>query len=165
MADTTAASRLYRTRYSGHGAVCFEQSNADRKRLDRECCHSHLVSSLGESWVRDPGAPCWRSPCVLLVWDISWTRNKQLHNQLISKTSKVSRIRTTFANAQSGGRAWTHVGMYARGWWRHGCGSHHVLQNACRVSRRQMGATLFIHPGLATLSPNFFAPSLSNSVH
>ena len=29
----------------------------------------------------------------------------------------------------------------------------------------QMGATLFIHPGLATLSPNFFSPSLSNSVH
>ena len=24
----------------------FEQSNADRNRLDRECCHSHLVASL-----------------------------------------------------------------------------------------------------------------------
>ena len=38
----------------------FEQSNADRKRLDQECCHSHLVASLGESWDRDPGALCWR---------------------------------------------------------------------------------------------------------
>ena len=38
----------------------FEQSNADRNRLDRECCHSHLVASLGESWDRDPGALCWR---------------------------------------------------------------------------------------------------------
>ena len=25
----------------------FEQINADRKRLDQECCHSHLVASLG----------------------------------------------------------------------------------------------------------------------
>ena len=40
---------------------------------------------------------------------------------------------------------------------RHGCGSHHVLQKACRMSRRQMGATLFIHPGLATLSPITFS--------
>ena len=24
----------------------FEQSNADKNRLDRECCHSHLVASL-----------------------------------------------------------------------------------------------------------------------
>ena len=38
----------------------FEQSNADRNRLDRECCHSHLVASLGDSWDRDPGALCWR---------------------------------------------------------------------------------------------------------
>ena len=38
----------------------FEQSNADRNRLDRECCHSHLVASLGESWDRDLGALCWR---------------------------------------------------------------------------------------------------------
>ena len=38
----------------------FEQSNVDRKRLDQECCHSHLVASLGESWDRDPGALCWR---------------------------------------------------------------------------------------------------------
>ena len=38
----------------------FEQSNADRNRLDRECCHNHLVASLGESWDRDPGALCWR---------------------------------------------------------------------------------------------------------
>ena len=38
----------------------FEQSNADRNRLDRECCQSHLVASLGESWDRDSGALCWR---------------------------------------------------------------------------------------------------------
>ena len=59
MADTTAASRLYSTRYSSHVAA-FEPSNADRRRLDRECCHSHLVASLGESWDREPGALCWR---------------------------------------------------------------------------------------------------------
>ena len=29
-------------------------------RLGRECCHSHLVASLGESWDRDPGALWWR---------------------------------------------------------------------------------------------------------
>ena len=33
---------------------------ADRNRLDRECCHSHLVASLGDSWDRDPRALCWR---------------------------------------------------------------------------------------------------------
>ena len=37
----------------------FEQSNADRNRLDRECYHN-LSASLGESWDRDPGALCWR---------------------------------------------------------------------------------------------------------
>ena len=26
----------------------FDQSEADRKILDRECCHSHLVAFLGE---------------------------------------------------------------------------------------------------------------------
>ena len=52
---TTAASRLYSTRYSSHVAVgtaatsqsAFEQSNLDWRRLDRECRHSHLVASLG----------------------------------------------------------------------------------------------------------------------
>ena len=27
-----------------------EQSNADKRRLDRERCHSHPIASLGESW-------------------------------------------------------------------------------------------------------------------
>ena len=65
----------------------FEQSNADRNRLDQECS-----ASLGESWDRDPGALCWRLRSLgifgLLFMttrtDISWTRNKQL---LIFKTS------------------------------------------------------------------------------
>ena len=58
MVDTIAASRLYSTRYSSH-VTAFEQSNVDRRRLDRECCHSHLVASLGESLDRDPGALFW----------------------------------------------------------------------------------------------------------
>ena len=37
-----------------------QQSNVDRRRLDRERCHSQLVASLGESWDRDPGALSWR---------------------------------------------------------------------------------------------------------
>ena len=60
MADTTVASRLYTA--LGRAAMsqsAFEQSNADRKRLDQECGHSHLVASLGESWDSDPGALCW----------------------------------------------------------------------------------------------------------
>ena len=47
----------------GTGAMsqsAFEQSNADRNRLDRECCHSHLVASLGVSLVRLSRSCCLR---------------------------------------------------------------------------------------------------------
>ena len=37
-----------------------EQSNADKRRLDRERCLNHPVASLGESWNRDPEALSWR---------------------------------------------------------------------------------------------------------
>ena len=33
-----------------------EQSTANKRRLDRECCLSHLAASFDESWDRDPGA-------------------------------------------------------------------------------------------------------------
>ena len=62
-ADITATSKPYSTRYSSQVALCFfstEQSNADKKRLDRERCHSHTVASLDESWSRDPEALSWR---------------------------------------------------------------------------------------------------------
>ena len=58
-ADTTAISKQYSTRYSSQVALCFfstEQSNPDKRRLDRERCLSHPVASLGESWNRDPEA-------------------------------------------------------------------------------------------------------------
>ena len=43
-----------------------EQSNADKRRLNRECCLSHPVASLGESWNVDPEALSWclRSPSL-----------------------------------------------------------------------------------------------------
>ena len=36
------------------------QSNADKRKLDRERCLSHPVASLGESWDRYPRAQSWR---------------------------------------------------------------------------------------------------------
>ena len=62
-ADTTATNKPYSARYSSQVALCFfstEQSNADKRRLDRERCLSHPVASLGESWTRDPVALSWR---------------------------------------------------------------------------------------------------------
>ena len=37
-----------------------KQSNANKRRLDRERCLSYPVASLGESWNRDPVALSWR---------------------------------------------------------------------------------------------------------
>ena len=56
-ADTTALG----TAAKSHSA-CFptQQSNANKRRLDRERCLSHPVASLGESWNRDPVALSWR---------------------------------------------------------------------------------------------------------
>ena len=44
MADTTAGQQTVGTAAMSQSA--FEQSNADRNRLDRECFHSHLVAFL-----------------------------------------------------------------------------------------------------------------------
>ena len=51
LAAVTGPSQKYNFVYLQLGTAAmsqpaFEQSNTDRNRLDRECCHSHLVASL-----------------------------------------------------------------------------------------------------------------------
>ena len=68
IADCTALGTAARLHSALKQLFSTEQSNIDKRRLDRERCLSHSVASLGESWDREPGALSWRfNPLYIAV--------------------------------------------------------------------------------------------------
>ena len=62
MADITVTADCTALGTAARSHSCFytEQSNADKRTLDRERCFRHPIASHSGSWDRDPRALSWR---------------------------------------------------------------------------------------------------------